>query len=76
MPYRRAKDLPANLKKILPKHAQDIFRKAYNNASDQYSDPDKRRGAESRETAARRVAWAAVKKEYKKSEKTGKWQAK
>ncbi len=69
------KKIPENLKDILPKHAQDIYKEAYNSAYDQYKDPDKRRGDESREEAANKVAWAAVKKEYKKGD-DGKWHRK
>lgn len=52
----------------LPKHAQHIFKKAHASALDEYKDPDKRRGgkSESAEAVAHKVAWAAVKKEYKK----------
>jgi cation transport regulator len=52
----------------LPKHAQHIFKKAHASAIKEYKDPDKRRGGkkESVEEVAHKVAWAAVKKEYKK----------
>ena len=52
----------------LPKHAQDIFKKAHASALDEYKDPEKRRGGknESAEEVAHKVAWAAVKKEYHK----------
>lgn len=52
----------------LPKHAQHIFKKAHASALDEYKDPEKRRGgkSESAEEVAHKVAWAAVKKEYKK----------
>ncbi|HXT84456.1 MAG TPA: ChaB family protein [Verrucomicrobiae bacterium] len=52
----------------LPEHAQHIFRKAHASALKEYQDPDKRRGGkkESAEEVAHKVAWAAVKKEYKK----------
>jgi cation transport regulator len=54
----------------LPKHAQHIFKKAYASAIEEYEDPDKRRGGkkESVEEVAHKVAWAAVKKEYKKKD--------
>lgn len=74
MPYDNLDDLPDGVKKSLPKHAQEIYLAAYNNAWDQYEDPEARRGSASREEVAHRVAWAAVKKEYKKDSKTGKWQ--
>jgi cation transport regulator len=49
---------------------------AFNNAWEQYADPEKRRGIESREETAHRVAWAAVKQKYEKDEKSGEWKAK
>lgn len=54
----------------LPKHAQHIFEKAHASAINEYKDPDKRRGGkkESAEEVAHKVAWSAVKKEYKKKD--------
>jgi len=53
----------------LPEHAQHIFRKAHSNAVKEYKNPNKRRGGakEDVEEVAHKVAWAAVKKEYKKN---------
>ncbi|MCE5186506.1 MAG: ChaB family protein [Planctomycetaceae bacterium] len=68
MPYSKNKDLPERVKDNLPKHAQDIYREAYNNATEQYKEPRKRRGSESQEQAAHKVAWNAVKKKYKKGD--------
>lgn len=64
MPYNSNKDLPDRVKNNLPEHAQDIYREAYNNAAKQYKEPEKRRGAESQEEVAHKVAWAAVKQKY------------
>ena len=52
----------------LPSHAQQIYKKAHTNALKQYKSPTKRRGGkqESREQVAHKVAWSAVKKEFKK----------
>jgi cation transport regulator len=57
----------------LPSHAQEIYKKAHKNALKQYRSPSKRRGGkqQSREQVAHKVAWSAVKKEYKK--KGDKW---
>jgi cation transport regulator len=57
----------------LPSHAQKIYTKAHKNAIKQYSSPSKRRGGrrQSKEQVAHKVAWSAVKKEYKK--KGDKW---
>ena len=49
MPYHTLKDLPDNVTNVLPKHAQEIYRAAFNNAWDEYKDPDERRGHASRE---------------------------
>jgi cation transport regulator len=73
MPYQSVEELPESVQKNLPKHAQEIYLAAYNNASEQYANPDKRRGKASLEEVAHRVAWAAVKKEYEKERKTGEW---
>lgn len=76
MPYKSVRELPASVKDNIPEHAQEIYKEAFNNAWDQYSDSSKRRGDATREETAHRVAWAAVKKEYEKNEKTGKWKKK
>ncbi len=57
----------------LPTHAQKIYREAHKNAVKQYSDPSKRRRGkqQNKEQIAHKVAWSAVKKEYKK--KGEKW---
>jgi cation transport regulator len=68
MPYDRNADLPKSVRDNLPEHAQTIYRKAYNNAFDQYSDPKDRRGSADREETAHRVAWAAVKDSYEKKD--------
>ena len=68
MPYERKSELPDNVKDNLPDHAQDIYRKAFNSAWDEYSDPEERRGDAGREETAHKVAWAAVKNEYRKNE--------
>ena len=76
MPREKSlRDLPKGVED-LPKHAKDIYRKAHNNALEQYKDPSKRRGRASLEEVAHKVAWAAVKKEYVKDRKTGEWKRK
>ncbi|HVO14046.1 MAG TPA: ChaB family protein, partial [Alphaproteobacteria bacterium] len=54
-------DLPLSVRAHLPAHAQDIYRSAFNSAWRQY-----RRGDRPNEEIAHRVAWAAVKKMYRK----------
>ena len=56
MPYATIAELPPSVRH-LPRHAQEIFRAAFNAAWDSY-DAD--------ELTAFRVAWAAVKKRYRK----------
>lgn len=75
MPYKSNSDLPDNVSNVLPEHAQDIFREAFNSAYDQYKDPEDRRGDDDREGTARRVAWSAVKQSYQKGD-DDKWHAK
>jgi cation transport regulator len=53
------------VKNNLPKHAQEIYKEAFNSAEEQY-------GEESR---AHRVAWSAVEKKYEKNE-NGRWASK
>lgn len=74
MPYTR-RTLRKSVKDKLPKHAQEIFTAAYNNAWERYGDPAKRRGSESREEVANKVAWAAVKRKYRKGSDEKKWHA-
>ncbi len=74
MPYNSLSELPDGVKDNLPKGAQEIYKEAYNSAHEQYEDPDDRRGKASLEETAAKVAWAAVKKKYEKSD--GKWRLK
>jgi cation transport regulator len=76
MPYKADAELPESVRDALPKHAQDIYRAAFNSAWDEYANSGKRRGDESREEAAHKVAWAAVKDKYEKDERTGTWKPK
>jgi cation transport regulator len=56
MPYSTNEDLPERVRKLLPRHAQDIYRAAFNSAYAHY-------GA-GHEAIAHRIAWTAVKREY------------
>lgn len=58
MPYASNDDLPPPVRHVLPPHAQDIYRAAFNNAYDRYGGDGERR--------AHRIAWAAVKRRYEK----------
>ena len=74
MPYHNLAELPETVTDNLPKHAQEIYKEAFNSAWEQYDDPAERRDDASREEVAHRVAWAAVKKKYEKNEQ-GRWVA-
>lgn len=67
MPYRSCEELPAPVRDHLPRHAQEIYRQAFNSAWEQYRDVGHRRGEDSREVVAHKVAWAAVKRAYVKN---------
>lgn len=71
MPYQSIQELPDSVEENLPKHGREIYKEAYNNAWDQYADPEDRKGDASREETAHRVAWSAVKQEYEK--KNNRW---
>lgn len=74
MPYKKINELPDNVKDSLPEHAQEIYCAAFNNAWQQYKDPDDRYGDDDRETVAHKVAWSAVKEKYEK--RSGQWKRK
>lgn len=76
MPYNSLDELPDSVRDNLPNHAQEIYMKAFNNAWEEYADPEERRGDASREETAHKVAWAAVKNVYKKDEESGEWKKK
>ncbi len=60
MPYTAITDLPIPVRRHLPEHAQEIYRGAFNHAWQSYA------GDAAREEIAHRVAWAAVKRRYRK----------
>lgn len=61
MPYAAIDDLPPSVRDHLPEHAQEIFLAAFNHAFDAHRrDPDV-------EAIAFRIAWAAVKRRYRKA---------
>lgn len=74
MPYQSLSDLPGSVKGNLPRHAQEIYKEAFNAAWDEYEDPKERRGDSGREETSHRVAWSAVKGKYEK--KNDHWQEK
>ena len=62
LPYNSRNDLPDQVKDNLPAHAQDIFKEAFNSASEQYD----------QEKTAFKVAWSAVEEKYEKND-NGNW---
>ena len=75
MPYKALAELPESVRDNLPRHAQEIYKEAFNSAWQEYADPSTRRDDASQEEVAHRVAWAAVKQKYEKDEH-GRWVAK
>jgi len=75
MPYRDTDELPDNVRNVLPQHAQQIYKKAFDNAWDEYKHPQDRRDDADCEKVSHRVAWSAVKKSYTKGT-DGKWHPK
>lgn len=61
MPYSVNTDLPDSVRQHLPAHAQNIYRRAFNNAFVAHANEPRQ------EEAAHRIAWAAVKRSYVKS---------
>ena len=64
MPYDSIRDLPDSVRDNLPKHAQEIYKSAFNNAWEEYNHDEQR---------AHSVAWSAVKRSYRKDEASGRW---
>ncbi len=59
MPYKSIAKLPKGVRHVLPKHAQEIYKEAFNSAWNNYKESE-------REEISHRVAWNAVKQSYKK----------
>ena len=68
MSDKNISDLPKPVRDHLPKHAQELSKEPFNHAWNEYADPDKRRGHDSREEVAYKIAWVAVKHHYVKGE--------
>lgn len=68
MPYEKTSDLPKSITDNLPPHAQKIYLASFNNALQEYQNPQKRFRGGSPEQTAHKVAWTAVKKKYTKKE--------
>lgn len=73
MPYKTMSDLPDSIRRLLPRHAQEIYKESFNSALATYRSPEDRNDAdETREEIAHKVAWGAVKRKYNKGE-DGAW---
>ena len=55
MPYKTKSDLPESVQNVLPAHAQDIYKEAFNSAWEQYKDKADRRDDASREEMEQRA---------------------
>lgn len=73
MPYKTINELPENVRDVLPHHAQEIFKEAFNSAYNQYDAAQERRGDDTRETVGFKVAWSAVKKAGYEKQSDGNW---
>lgn len=62
MPYKTLRELPDGVQHVLPHHAQEIYKEAFNSAYSQYDTPEERHGNDSREEVSHKVTWSAVKK--------------
>lgn len=66
--YNQIDDLPSGVTNNLPKHAQEIYKSAFNTAAENHDNEN------DQQQIAHRVAWSAVKQKY---EKTGnRWKRK
>ena len=74
MRYESKRDLPETLRDVLPEEAQDIYLEAYKKAWEDYR--EEQAGDLSRGSVAHQQGWAAVKREFVQSEKTGEWHRK
>lgn len=72
MLYARNIDLPENVLKRLPQPAQETYRKAFNNAWNNYRQTGTGDAIESLEDLAHFVAWAAVEQNFHKTPR-GQW---
>jgi len=75
MPYNKVTELPDSVRNVLPEHAQDIYKEAFNSAFYEYKESSDRRDDSDRDETAHKVAWSAVKQVYKKGD-NGNWHKK
>lgn len=68
MPFATSEELPDGVRRVLPKHAQDIYKAAFNSAYAEYEAANDRSDNSNREEVSHRVAWSAVKRSYEKGD--------
>ena len=68
--------LPKGAVSSLPFGARAIYWNAFNQAWDEYRDPEGGLAGSSRQETAARAAWASVSKLYEKDEASGRWNLK
>lgn len=72
MSYETIEGLPTDVRRVLPKKAQELYLKAFNSAWEVYRDPRRVRFKASREEVASRTAWNTVRDKYRKDD-FGSW---
>jgi cation transport regulator len=70
MRYESKNDLPQTIRGTLPGPAQELYRKAYNRAWEEYKEGQ---GYLSREGVAHQMGWTAVRHEYVQDQRKGVW---
>lgn len=67
MSYKSNSELPETVRENLPEHGQEIYRKAFNNAWDEYKEPSERKGDASRKRLLIRLLGMQLRKFMKKT---------
>lgn len=71
MRYQNKSELPETLQLTLPEEAQDVYIRAFNDATREETPTPG--GELSQDAAAHSVAWQAVEREFERSAHDGKW---
>ena len=66
MPYNHIEELPAAMKKNLPKDAMEVYLAAYNQAWSRSAQAHDQRSGATVDDIAHREAWSAVRDKYRK----------
>ena len=73
MPYASINELPEPVQHVLPTHAQEIYKEAFNSAYEEYASAKDRQGDADLEETAHKVAWSAVKRGGYHKREDGAW---